>query len=837
MKELKRIFGNRRLTLCLLLVFLINGILFYTAQTARDFGLDLSGPSTGTISVGFGGSFEGGQAKADGAESYQTYQKWLAKYKDMLLSEAVKKLEQDKSRLGMVFEVSELLKTDGGMFGQEALKKYREEQPELIRQLENDEMDLEQARLDYTAADNLLRQLDYLNGYGDYLASIQANKESMLSFSIWGDPNSFSSRNIIKTAEEFGELEGVSLELGADGAVDSFLGFAMTDYLLLAVLALICIFFLEERKKGLWSVVHASPRGRLLLAFRRLGILFGVSAASVLLLYGTNLALGFSLYGGLDDLGRAAQSVEILSKLPVLCTVGQFLIQYILLRIAAAFFVALLLWLLLTAINNVKYTIIVAAGVLAAEYSLYTFLPVQSFLNVFKYFNIFTYISLSDLYTNYLNIDLFGFPLGIRSISQIALLPLGLLAAAICIAVHCHKKPAAGKDLLGRIAYRLNSLTDKGLRHLRLLGMELHKTLFIQKGFVVIILFVYLAAGLPFTATVPVNSASEAAARQYTAKLEGEISDSTFQRMDEIQAGLDEAIAAFDTAKEQYERGEIEYSQFDIYAREGEAAKTKLDGLRSVRERADALREQGEQKGFAPWLVEDTPYQSVYGKPAQENQQRAALVALLTLVLLLAGCMAYENQSGMDFLLASTGRGRNTLLRRKIALAAILTTGIWAVVYGLEFHAFLGGYISGTLKAPIQNLAMLENFPLPCSTGGFLIMLYLFRWIALFCGAMLTLLISTHVKRMETAYIAVCGALLLPSLLYLYVGLEPLRFLSLALPIEGMALLLPTSGILTSCGMVLAMLLALCILSVYLLCKRMKIRTKKKKQPFGYSFD
>lgn len=108
----------------------------------------------------------------------------------------------------------------------------------------------------------------------------------------------------------------------------------------------------------------------------------------MLLLYGTNLLLGFSLYGGLDDLGRAAQSVEVLGKLPLPCTVGQFLTQYMLLRIAAACFVALLLWLLLTAINNVKYTIIVAAGVLVVEYSLYTFLPVQSFLNAFKYFNI-----------------------------------------------------------------------------------------------------------------------------------------------------------------------------------------------------------------------------------------------------------------------------------------------------------------------------------------------------------------------------------------------------------------------------------------------------------------
>ena len=122
MKELKRIFSNRRLVLGLLLIFLINGILFYNAQTERDFGLDLSGPSTGTISVGFGGAFEGGQAKADGAESYAVYQKWLAKYKAMPLPEAAETLERERTRLNNIFEAAELLETDGGMFGQEALQ-------------------------------------------------------------------------------------------------------------------------------------------------------------------------------------------------------------------------------------------------------------------------------------------------------------------------------------------------------------------------------------------------------------------------------------------------------------------------------------------------------------------------------------------------------------------------------------------------------------------------------------------------------------------------------------------------------------------------------------------
>lgn len=822
MKELKRIFSNRRLLLGLLLIFVINGVLFYNTQTRQDFGLDVSGPSSGTISIGFDGAYQSSLAEVDGTEVYRTYQARLAEYKNVPLPEAAKRLEQEKERLNNIFELSELLGTDGGMFGQETLEKYREKSPELVRQLENNEIDMRQARLDYIAADNLLKQTTYLSGYDDYLASIQKNKENMLSFSIFNDTNSFSSRNIIKTAEEFQKLEGIPLTLGADGAVNAFMGSSMTDYLLLAILVLVCISFLDERKKGLWNVIHALPYGRLRLALQRTVILFGVSAASVLLLYGTNLVLGFSLYGGLNDLGRAAQSVETLAKLPVVCTVGQFLCQYLLLRIAAAFLIALLTWFLFTAINNVKYTIIVAAGVLVVEYSLYTFLPVQSFLNIFKYFNIFTYISLSDLYTTYLNIDLLGFPLDIRGISQIALLPLVFLLAAFCIAIHCHKKPAEGKDLLGRIAYWLNSLTDKGLRLLHLLGMELYKTLFIQKGIVVLLLFIYFAAGLSFTATVSVNSATEDAARKYTAELEGIITDATFQAMDEMQMDLDSMITAFDNAKEQYERGAMEYPQFDIYAREGESAKIKSDGLCTVRERAEALQEQGAQKGFIPWLVEETPYQSVYGEPAKNNQQKAALVALLTLVLLLAGGMSYEEQSGMKNLLASTGRGRGVLFRRKIALAAILTTVIWAVIYGLEITAFLTEYTIHSLAFPVQNLSMLENFPFPCTTGSFLILLYLLRWFALFSCAILTLLISCHTKRMETAYIATSSILLLPSLLYLYINIEPLKLISCVLPITVMNLLLPKAGgsmelVATEC----ILLLLICI-SIYLINRKLK---------------
>ena len=700
----------------------------------------------------------------DAKAAYTHYLAWIDKIKPLSLSETVSVLEQEKARLKDV--------------------------------LSDSDVD-ENIKLEYIAVNNLLSQTEYLNSYGDWLNTIQNNKENMLAFPIFNDPNSFSGRNIIKTADEFEKLQGVELSLGADGEINALMSFQITDYFLLVILLLFCISFLEERKKGLWSVIHAAPNGRLCLALHRMAILFGVSVCGVLLLYGTNLIIGFSIYGGINDLGRVLQSLELLGRLPILDTVGSFLIHYFLLRIAAAFFVSLLLWLMLTAVNNIKYTIIIAVGVLVAEFSLYTFLPVQSVLNGLKYFNLFTYISLSDLYTNYLNINIFGYPLGIRSVSQLALLPLCLLLIAICILIHCRKKPASGKDILERVAYIINSVADKGLRHLRLFGMEIHKTLWIQKGVIIIALFVYVAVGLSFAANIPVSNPAEIAARQYIAKLAGEITDETFARINAVEAELDRTINEYEEAKLAFENGEIAYNQLNVYTYNAGIAYTDKDAISLVRGRAEELFRLGAEKDFTPWLIEQTPFESVYGTAAQNNQHRAAVVAILALTLLLAGSIAYERQSGMTFLLGSTPRGRGALLFRKIIAAALAAVAVWTTVYGIELYTLISNISDISIRVwdiPIQNLSMMTKFPILCTIREWLIILYGYRLFTLFCGAVIVLFISSRVKRVEISCIAGCGIMLLPSLLYAYVGIEMFRPFAYITSVEAVPLLTRANG-------------------------------------------
>ena len=212
MRELGRILSRRRLALGLMAILLLNGLLFAREQREKDYGLDLELPSAGGI-VSFDGSFTVTREPVDAWAARQRYSEWLDLVRGMPLADAVAFLNDEKTM------ISERLTGDN----------------------END-------KLDFVAVNNILSKTDYLTGYGDWLENIQKNKENLLTFSLFNDPNSFSGRNILKTADEFEKLRGVELSIGADGAVEAFMTFPLTDYFLALMLLLIGLSFLEERK-------------------------------------------------------------------------------------------------------------------------------------------------------------------------------------------------------------------------------------------------------------------------------------------------------------------------------------------------------------------------------------------------------------------------------------------------------------------------------------------------------------------------------------------------------------------------------------------------------------
>lgn len=596
--------------------------------------------------------------------------------------------------------------------------------------------------------EELQEQLSYVEGYGDYIDKVQAQAALQAQTALFGDKNSFANRNLTRTAAEFEPLRDVKVELGSNRAYEGWVEFELADYLYLLLIILFVFAFLEERKAGLWGVIRETPGGRWRLGLHRVAILFCAAAGGAVLLYGVNLILSLSLSGGWGDMGRSVQSMEIFRTLTLRVTVGEWIVRYMLLKAASGFMVGLLLWCVLGSLSSVQFSLTVLCVVLTGEYALFAFLPVQSIFNFAKYFNLFSYIRTSKLYTDYLNVDLFGYPFGIR---RLALGALPVFTAAFltwAMLLQGLKRPQGSRGILMTVADGWNRCADFFRRRLTVGGWELYKTLIFQKC-LPILLVIFLAGGTLQFVRLKVDTRDENAwVAAYLRELTGPVDDYVDNYI----------VMAREKAKNDAEL---------------------LAALDQVEAHVEDLRERAKEGGYEPWIVRSIiPYDCVYGATSLDLQRLNAALSVVFIILCCAPLGAFERQSGVVPMLRSLKRGRRGVFVRKLFAALLMAGAVWAAVYGREFWQFAEMFNPVDMAAPIGNFDELAAFPLPRLTmGQVMALIYTTRYVMMVMLAMAVMFISLRVPTVEGAYILSLTLLGLPGLLYA-LGIDFLRFLS-----------------------------------------------------------
>lgn len=593
----------------------------------------------------------------------------------------------------------------------------------------------------------LQEQLTYVEGYGDYIDKVRTQADLQSQTSLFGDVNSFSHRNLARTAAEFEALRGVKVEVGANRAYEGWVEFELADYLYLLLIILFVFAFLEERKAGLWGVIRDTPGGRWRLGLHRAAILLCASVGGAALLYGVNLFVSLALSGGWGDMGRSVQSLEIFRTLTRRITIGEWIAEYMLIKAASGFMVGLLLWCVLSAISSVQFSLTVLCAVLAGEYALFAFLPVQSALNPVKYFNLFSYIRTAKLYTDYLNIDLFGHPFGIRRLALEALPVFTAVFLTWAVLLQHLRRPEGRRSALAVVADGWNRCVDFFRRHLTVGGWELYKTFVFQKG-LPILAVILLASGTLNFARFRVDAETDPWLRAYLQDMHGPADDyiDRYLLSARGKAGDDSALlAALDRAEA----------------------------------RVETLRERAREGGYAPWIVDSvTPYDCVYGPTSLDLQRLNAALALVFIILCCAPVCAFERQSGVVPMLRSLKRGRRGVFVRKLLAALLMTAAVWGMVYGREFREFVRVFHPGDMAAPIGNFDELMAFPLPGLTmGQILSLLYALRLVMMALLSMVVMFISERCPTVELSYILNIALLGLPAILYA-LGIDLLGFLT-----------------------------------------------------------
>lgn len=590
----------------------------------------------------------------------------------------------------------------------------------------------------------LQEESEYVKGYSAYLDQVQLQVQLQSQTSLFGKEGSFSRRNLAKTAAEFNTLRDVEVSYGANRGLTSWVNYEIADYIYLAFLCLFVLAFLEERKAGLWGMVRATRGGGVRLWFRRVLILAGAAVLGTAMIYGVNLILSLALSGGFGDLDRSVQSMPVFRTLTLHMTLSQWIWLYMGIKAASGFLVGLILWCVLGSLTNVQFSLAVLGTVLAVEFIFFTFLPVQSFLNPLKYFNLFSYIRVSKLYTEYLNIDLFTHPFGIR---RLALTALPVLIALFLLCTFLQQrfhKPQGNRDLLGVLADSWNRLADFPRRHLTIGGWEVYKNFIFQWGLLILVL-AFVATG----------------SLQYF-RASGDDGDGWYNAyLTDLKGPIDGDLTEyFETARE---------------SAGGDAQ--LLSTIDRVEEHVEEVRQKAAEGGYEPWIASAKDYEIAYGPGSIDAQHVSAAVAIVFLIGCTAAAGAFERQSGVGELLRSTKRGRSGLIIRKLMSLLIPTALVWGAVYLREQWEFLSGFRPSTLLAPIGNMEALARFPLNITMGQFMDLIYATRLLMMFLLASEVLFISQHCRTVLTSYIASFAILGAPALLYA-LGVDAMGYIS-----------------------------------------------------------
>ena len=612
------------------------------------------------------------------------------------------------------------------------------------------------------ALEELRSEIAYLSDYAVYLDRVQIQAEQQAKTNVFGAEGSFSRRNLEKTASDFKAVQAVSVEFGNNRGIEKWLDFELADSFSLVGVLMIVFSFLEERKTGLGSVIRSAVGGRVRLGWKRIGLLLLASALCALLFHGINLLLSLRLFGGAEGLGRALQSLESFRTCTVRCTVVGFLAQYFAIKVLSLSVLGLLLWCILGSVTNIQFSASILAVLFGSEYALYVLLPVQSAFNLLKYLNCFSYIHTADLYRTYLNIDLFGYPVGNRELI-LAPLPVLLIALTVwALLLQDRRRPLGNRNLLGRAALVGNRWMDAVRTRLGLGAWEVYKALIYEYAAVLFVL-VFLISGKLVIGSFVRGEADE----WYAAYVR------------DAQGPIDERTDAY-------------IQQARILIEEDGDADTLSDSLAHLSARVQELRCRAAEGSYQPWLLDPITFLQIFGEENTQRQRINAAAAILFTAILCAGLASFERQAGMVGILRSTKRGRYGLFWRKAAVAVLMASFAWSAVYLRELFWFLAHWPNSALIAPVQNLDRFSAFPLKLTIVQYLILLNTNRLLMLVLTAFVACYISLRCMTVHQAYLTCVGLLVLPAGGVLF-GVPLFEWISPVIAVE-------TNELLTSLG-------------------------------------
>lgn len=680
------------------------------------------------------------------------------------------------------------------------LHQINSQQPGIIKRFNDKNYRLYSGSIDTDSnlVSAILGDVNYINGYGDYIKSMPDRMSEMLSVSVFYQKGSFAYRNIVKTPLDFSPLQDISLKLDISAGIVNATDFGLTDVFVLCIVSLLCICLIAiDKDTKLLALYKTTMHGRGRLIYSKLFTLLLSSGALTLLFYGSNIFIAQYVFG-LGDLGRYVQSIPEFRGCTILLTVGQYLTIFLLQKALAVMLLSLITFVVMLLSSNSVYAYIGVATVFIAEWVAWRFIPATSFVNHLKFINLFGFLDVFTLCTNYQNINIFGQPVNARLIFLVVV-PACIIALAVLCRVAFTRVGYDQKDsLFMRLLDQFKMLLGRIPVTASLFCHELYRILVTQKALVILILLAALQYSSVSGYSIAQDS-DQTIYQHYLKQINGELTDKTRAYIAQEQAKFDRTTAEITQASDDLRDNRITTDEYNGIVARNSVLQERATAFGWVNDQYRYLYKLSGERGIRAWFVDPRGYSQLFSLNGYNNDLLNGLLFIVVCIACFAATLAQDNsvQTKRILIACKEGRGRDIIRRYLACYLVVIVVAI--LVYGTQFLIINQWYDLSGWDAPVQSVVAFQgsmitsvhqfsNFPLNITIGQYALVMYGIRLLGIIAVVSAILLVSSLTDRVLVSIFASTAVLAIPSLFY-FLGFTNAKYLSLITPLSANMLL------------------------------------------------
>lgn len=624
--------------------------------------------------------------------------------------------------------------------------------------------------------------------YDQYLRDMEEYANTLKTVSIFADQNTFGYRNIIKTPSDFQTLRGLTFPPTQPQGIDIATRNFGTDLIAVIMIAAACLVLItREKERNIMTLVRTTYRGTISLLGAKCMAVILFSIAVFTLLYSINGIFGYIIYG-FGNLYAPIQSMPDFYGSALRLSIGGYLGLWIIAKLAVYSLIGMLTIMIAVVVHSSRNVFIWLVVLFGASAILYYTIPSASPFNVIKYLNLIHFLQTDTLFSQYLNLNIAGYPFNYVWCFLTLVPTLTIVSSAVSFFVFSRRQNRGRSTVwIERIFGYMESLRKSSLfRHTSLLRHESYKVFISHRVWIILIGFAVLQIYLyePMVERIP--DIDSAYYKKYMLQLEGTWSPEKHRQlldeMERIEREEQEILSYIS-------QGGADDQSYYLMISKLASVTAPRNGLERAIQTSYELEQRMMERGDG-WFLYAEGYKRLTAERNNTRDLQLGILLFIGMIASLTAIFSYEYETGMQRIVRTSEGGRMKLLIRKLLIGTIITLVLFLGVYVPELLNVLKAYGTKSIEAPVYSMSHLAEVPWNLSIAGYLIVVHLIR----LAGALLAMLIIFSLAMRLQSYILTalaCSAVLVLPILLSLIGIPWLDYILLTPYISGNLLFKP----------------------------------------------